>query len=248
MTKDHRVSGGKERMSAEIFCDGSYERGQMGIGVYCADPLIEIHKVVTADHQSNNVAECLGAIKALNEAKRLGLSTCRLRSDSQLVVSWCNGRFECKSHTARTYVPQILQLLDECQATICWTPGSKNLADRLSRQHLPSPKQYASVLDRIVGEPMEALGFRDFAGLKCGRDQYSAIRLPNLLEGQSLEVLSGISDFEKGQQAQILRWILRGLPLPKAIRKVKTDLEIAANVRGRHHERSWDDEYPDSQG
>lgn len=32
------------------------------------------------------------------------------------------------------------------------------------------------------------------------------------------------------QRASCLRWVLRGLPLDKAIRKVETDAEIAANA------------------
>jgi ribonuclease HI len=50
-----------------IYCDGCCEPnpGIMGIGVYWDDPVIRSHKVV--GHGTNNQAECLAAIVALEE-------------------------------------------------------------------------------------------------------------------------------------------------------------------------------------
>jgi hypothetical protein len=47
--------------------------------------------------------------------------------------------------------------------------------------------------------------------------------------------------FEKdAQKAACLRWVLRGLPLDKAIRKVETDAEIAANAIDAQRKRRAD--------
>lgn len=236
-----RQAAEKEAAAKRIDCfaDGSYENGVMAIGVYCPDPLIEIHEVIEVGsdpRKSNNIAECLGVIRALAEAQERGLSF-RLKSDSQLVVCWTSGSYALRSQTANTYVPSIRMLLDETKSTLSWIPGYKNLADRLSRQHLPQPTtEYGSELERIAGEPIENLRFRDFARLKCGRDRYSAIRLPKLLEGQSVETVASIAGFEDAEKAKVLRWCLRGLPLEKAIRKVNTDLEMSANVQQQYRE------------
>jgi hypothetical protein len=90
------------------------------------------------------------------------------------------------------------------------------------------------LLHQIATRPMDSLRFRDFARLKTGRDQYSRLRLPALREGQSAETNAAIdAEFEDDKlRAVCFRWILRGLPLDKAIRKVKTDQEISDNARG----------------
>jgi hypothetical protein len=83
---------------------------------------------------------------------------------------------------------------------------------------------------------MEQLRFKDFAKLKCGRDQFSAMRVASLQAAVSFadrEQIEGVFA-EPCDQAKAYRWILRGLPIEKAIRKVKTDQEITANAYGEH--------------
>lgn len=74
--------------------------------------------------------------------------------------------------------------------------------------------------------------FRDFAELKSGSDRWSKMRLPNLIKelgGQYEDVAA--SNLEDEQKAKVARWVLRGLPVDMAIRKVRTDLEISQNAR-----------------
>ena len=103
------------------------------------------------------------------------------------------------------------------------------------RQPAP-PAQSQSDLDRIIVTSMESLSFKDFIRLKCGRDEFSQMKLTDLKSAvshpDSLAVAAEFPDDSKAE-ASCLRWILRGLPAEKAIRKIRTDLEVTAKVRSR---------------
>lgn len=222
-----------EEHGVNVYCDGSCEPnpGRMGIGVYCNAPQIEISREVGSG--TNNIAECLAAIAALEEARRLHLTGFTLFSDSMLVCNWVRGVFQCRSSTAQKYVPHIRELASEMKAEMRWCPGHSNPADPLSRRQTEQPST-TNPLTYVITTPMDRLRFRDFARLKVGgRDEYSGIRLPRLKElvPQHAEVEQTVGD--DSAVATCLRWMLRGLPLDKAIRKVRTDLEIAENAKGR---------------
>jgi ribonuclease HI len=96
------------------------------------------------------------------------------------------------------------------------------------------PLQSQSDLDRIIVAPMESLSFKDFIRLKCGRDEFSRMKLVDLKSAvshpDSLAVAADCPDDPKAE-ASCLRWILWGLPAEKAVRKIRTDLEVTAKVR-----------------
>lgn len=84
----------------------------------------------------------------------------------------------------------------------------------------PTPDQ----LQYVIQTPMERLRFRDFMELKCGWDEYSKLRLPALREMVPDHQLVDVTlEGDDKQIAACLRWMLRGLPIDKAIRKVNTD-------------------------
>lgn len=89
-------------------------------------------------------------------------------------------------------------------------------------------------IERINDSPMEQLTFREFERLKVEgkRDQYSAMRLPKLQGLVSPEVKAEVEEvFQTSKnQATCYRWVLRGLRPDRAIRKVKTDLEVTDNA------------------
>jgi hypothetical protein len=101
-------------------------------------------------------------------------------------------------------------------------------------------------IDEINDTPIQDLRFRDFRNLKVpgGRDEYSVLRHEALRgrvgSGEAKEVDMTFSD--PRDQTVCYRWILRGLDLPKAIRKVKTDLEIASNAIGSREAQTSSDE------
>lgn len=226
----------------KVYCDGCCEPNQpLGIGVYSADCGIEI-SLQLDQPGTNNVAECLGAITALEECKKRGIKGIRLLSDSQLVVFWTTGDYALKSHTAQKYVPEIRRLLTEVEATIEWIPGSKNLADKYSRNQHHFPDDL-SLLERLKTIPADRLAFKDFIGVKSGRDEFSGMRKAKIIQLLSAEEWGTISAaFEKEKyQLSAGRWRLRGLPIETAIRKVRVDREVGHKVAKRRM-REWDDD------
>jgi hypothetical protein len=74
--------------------------------------------------------------------------------------------------------------------------------------------------------------FKDYLLLKThGRDQFSSMRLKALEEKLDEKSILEIKkeNFDDKQKAVAYRWILRGLPLDMAIRKVNVDTEVAKN-------------------
>jgi ribonuclease HI len=91
-------------------------------------------------------------------------------------------------------------------------------------------------LDRIIAAPMEILSFKDFLHLKSGRDQFSTMKVADLRTSVSRsDCVTASSQFADDPKAEAtcLRWILRGLPADKAIRKTQVDAEVAAKARSR---------------
>jgi hypothetical protein len=95
---------------------------------------------------------------------------------------------------------------------------------------------FAAIISDLNRMPMEALRFRDFAKLKSGYVAYSRLKPDKVREEVGPEVRAEVErEFPNDQKSQtsVIRWYLRGLDFEKALRKVKTDLEIAENARMR---------------
>lgn len=92
---------------------------------------------------------------------------------------------------------------------------------------------------------MSKLRFRDFQRLKSGRDCYSRMKYDSLVGTISELDRQQIAEQlpENENQAKVMRWMLRGLPLDKAVRKVKTDLEISANAADGARSRKYEYDY-----
>jgi hypothetical protein len=84
--------------------------------------------------------------------------------------------------------------------------------------------------------------FRDFLALKVGgKDEfsrlgYAALR-SRMTEADIIKVEEALE--VHADRAKVYRWILRGLPVDYAVRKVKTDLEVAANAKYARQERDF---------
>lgn len=95
----------------------------------------------------------------------------------------------------------------------------------------------AEMLQHVIDTPMEELSFEDFVNLKSGYDEYSTLRYRDLvcMVLDSADVDSVLRNDKL--LASCLRWMLRGLPMEKAIRKVQTDAEVAKNARKAQRRR-----------
>ena len=95
-----------------------------------------------------------------------------------------------------------------------------------------SGKVEPDLLSQVAHTPMASLKFHDFKNLKSGRDEFSRLKLPQLRERFSAADQEQVEDeFDDKLAAQCYRWMLRGLPLDKAVRKVRTDLEVSMNAK-----------------
>jgi hypothetical protein len=98
-------------------------------------------------------------------------------------------------------------------------------------------------LDRMIATPMDQLRFEDFIKLKSGRDKLSNIKLDILkstVSATDSELVATTFADDQTRQAACFRWILRGLTSDKAIRKIKTDIEITQNVRNSKRAPEFD--------
>jgi ribonuclease HI len=217
---------------AKIYCDALFQSGRAGVGVYCERPAISIRKTFEELH-SANAAECVAAIEAIRAAEELLLEGFQLWSGSRLVVEWTSGGFEMKCVTAFRYVPEIRDLLRAKCASIHWTGAGANPAEQLSRSAIEGRSDFSDGLLYVISAPMDGLRSKDFAKLRCSADGLSRKRLPDLLVLAGDAVSEQVrSAFEQDKHvAACLRWVLRGLPVDKAIRKVETDLDIGEHVR-----------------
>lgn len=84
-------------------------------------------------------------------------------------------------------------------------------------------------IDWLNATPMERLSFKDFRGLKIGRDSLSRQQISSLqgqVSQQDREAVEAAFEHPK-DRAVCYRWILRGLETDRSIRKVNTDKEVA---------------------
>ena len=113
------------------------------------------------------------------------------------------------------------------------TDGVVPLAPDLEGKERPMSRPKTVTIQEIIATPMSELRFRHFACLKVGgRDQFTPLRLARLRQlVPDSDIVDVTLDYDESAVASCLRWMLRGLPIDKAIRKVRTDLEIAEQAR-----------------
>lgn len=90
----------------------------------------------------------------------------------------------------------------------------------------------ARLLEKINSTDHDNLRFRDFRDLKCGRDKYSSLRGLDLymyIGDADREALLA-SDLDPSSRDAAARWVLRGLEVSRAIRKITVDLEVGVSA------------------
>jgi hypothetical protein len=129
------------------------------------------------------------------------------------------------------------------KGSIEWIPGKLNLADKYSRNVHQFPENLRP-LEKLKGVPPDRLKFKDFVGVKSGRDEFSRLRANKIMQMVGAEEWRKIvvAFDKKKYQLSAARWRLRGLPLETAIRKVEVDREVGHNVAQRRNGSVWEDE------
>jgi ribonuclease HI len=125
-----------------IHTDG-VSKGNPGVAAIGATIRDEKGKLVTSISRrigwaTNNQAEYIAIIAALEEAIRLGARQVELNSDSELVVRQVNGRYRVKKETLKPLFERVKKLqgsLESC--TMNHIPRQRNReADRLANRAL----------------------------------------------------------------------------------------------------------------
>ena len=167
----------------------------------------------------------------------------------ELVEAWANAGFYASPYAVHAVAPYGLLGAAAIQFVFSlrdWLTGSLDGSGKryvLTEMRPPSlppipalPQKVAESKQAKALRALIKLGkkarFRDYAALKSGTDKWSKMRLPQLKRvlGDTFAEVAN-SELDDEHQAKYARWLLRGLPSDMALRKVKTDMEIAANAR-----------------
>lgn len=124
-------------MKLVISTDGasSGNPGPMGLGIviYKGAKMIEEHSLF-AGKGTNNMAEYLAVIKALEAAKKLKAGEVHLKSDSQLLVRQLSGEYKVKNAKLKPLKAKVDELCEGIKVFFEHVPREKNKeADKLSK-------------------------------------------------------------------------------------------------------------------
>lgn len=107
---------------------------------------------------TNNVAEYVGAIRALEYLREQGYrGRVQVFGDSALVIGQVSGRFKVRAEHLRAYRDRLLGLAAEFErASFEWVPRTENrMADALSKQGVRMGE-----LERVRGRPLRRRSLR----------------------------------------------------------------------------------------
>jgi len=121
-----------------IYTDGAClgNPGPMGIGIV----FVKNDRIVKKISQpigkgTNNIAEYMAVLTALQEAKKMGEKNITLRADSQLLIKQLNGEYKVKAKHLRQLHDAVVLLARELNVKFEWIEREKNkIADYLSKK------------------------------------------------------------------------------------------------------------------
>jgi len=125
-----------------IYTDGasSGNPGRASIGAVIKDGRGRVISRISRriGRATNNQAEYLAIIAALEEATRLGAGKVDIKSDSELAVKQLKGRYRVKKATLRPLYQKVVQLIGPLEVfSITHIPREQNReADRLAHRAL----------------------------------------------------------------------------------------------------------------
>lgn len=133
----------KPTRSCEIYIDGASRGnpGPAGVGAVClgedgrgASPVWQLSESI--GHTTNNVAEYLALIYALQEALQRGYTTVTVKTDSELLARQLSGQYQVRDAHLRLFHDLARHLVRGFQrCVVSHVPRTENrLADRLASQ------------------------------------------------------------------------------------------------------------------
>lgn len=118
----------------EIYIDGAVRRHQFGAGKRSGRIAVVIGReelVEEVGSVTNNQAEYLALIRALEEMRGRGLKEARIHCDSELLVKQFRGEYRVRNPNIKPYYRRAKQLARGLRFTLTWIPRERNLAGKL---------------------------------------------------------------------------------------------------------------------
>ena len=255
-----------DRMSFDGSCDPN-PRGRMGWSyiIHLADGrTLQAHdELPPASANTVNVAEYRGLVAGLRAYLAAGgRGPLQVTGDSQLIINQVNGVYKIRKPELQPYHIEVSALARQIRGfSVEWNRREHNMAaDMLARgeprqtegagpdagdlyvhdqRQAELPAEVRAAIDRLNRHP--APGFKDLAGLRSGGiDAFSKLVLAALQERVGATAADQVAQAldDPKAQAAALRWVLRGLGVQRAIRKVQVDAEIAASAQRPVHART----------
>ena len=206
---------------------------------------------------TNNEAEYTGLIAGLQKALELEYQNVAVFGDSDLVVKQLNGLYRVKQPHLKLLWEQAIALKQQFSiCSIAWVPRAQNVAaDAVATQAIQEALGFqpvklevtalptcppASGLEAKIAELIQqgtGAAFKLFVGLKVpgSRDRFTAMSYVELQQRVATDVQVAIAEAigaDVKLQARVMRWYLRGLPVPIAVCKVQVDMGAFAK-RGK---------------
>jgi hypothetical protein len=84
-----------------------------------------------------------------------------------------------------------------------------------------------------------AAKFSDYAQLRSGRDAFSTMKIEALKEMMGPEQSTSLMalNVDEENRVRVARWVMRGLSIEDAARKIEVDMEVAEHAHGNKHVR-----------
>ncbi len=125
------------RLNASIFIDGASDSNENGgIGVVLRP--IEGEEILISraiGKATNNEAEYLSLITAIEESLKNNFSNIEINSDSELLVRQVNGQYKVRAANLKPFYNLVMKSIKKLDSfTISWVPREENsLADELAK-------------------------------------------------------------------------------------------------------------------
>ncbi len=118
----------------EIYIDGSSRGNQLGPGRRAGRIAVVIGREKILENVgdvTNNQAEYLALIKALEVLRERGIKGAVIYSDSELLVKQIRGEYGVRNPNLKPYYSRVKRLLAGVRVRVRWVPRDRNPAGKL---------------------------------------------------------------------------------------------------------------------
>ncbi|ACK65389.1 conserved hypothetical protein [Rippkaea orientalis PCC 8801] len=191
--------------------------------------------------ESDDEAEYMGLIIGLKKAQKLGMTSLKIKGDSEVVFNQVNGLKPVREDRLIRLYRKVIKLMQGFERiSLEWiTPENNRMArsvvQRCIQDALNKPSSStntAQAITKLIEKGVNCQD-QDYHQLTASPDQWTHQSLSQLRENIPLEVRDAIAlQWQGGEEnlAQMYRWYLRGLPPEMASRKVNLEYKTNPSI------------------